>query len=271
MDKKKTEEGKEREIDITSIYTPLSVAKEEIWRRWNDKELKKKVDDFLNGNIPAPFENKPRAVLARHVATPNIEHVAFLRKTSMLDCAPLLLEYLDDTYSPDNSSKYYLGKIFFLKGKGKNGGCNNECKRIINFNENSGKKIVDVNIGNTNEKLISFHHSFIDSNFPNAERFDISDWYSKNGNFADKYYKYLLALFIRNGVLFENFLVNKEEEKFTREVVIPNFIEIEKIFGVKPLIVRLLPQEDESEDYWYWYPSLIKNDFNEFFKKYLNN
>ncbi|MDR3559494.1 MAG: hypothetical protein P4L58_03780 [Candidatus Pacebacteria bacterium] len=30
--------------ELLEIYTPLSVAKEEIWRRWNDKELRKKVE-----------------------------------------------------------------------------------------------------------------------------------------------------------------------------------------------------------------------------------
>ena len=42
----------EKEFDIKDIYTPLSVAKKEIWRRWNDKELRKKVEDFLGGDIP---------------------------------------------------------------------------------------------------------------------------------------------------------------------------------------------------------------------------
>ncbi len=39
-------------FDIKEIYTPLSVAKKEIWRRWNDKELRKKVEDFLGGDMP---------------------------------------------------------------------------------------------------------------------------------------------------------------------------------------------------------------------------
>lgn len=47
-DKKQTQEVEvvQTAVDL-GIYTPLSVAKEEIWKRWNDQELKKKVEDFL--------------------------------------------------------------------------------------------------------------------------------------------------------------------------------------------------------------------------------
>ena len=43
---------KEEEFDIKDIYTPLSVAKKEIWRRWNDPVLRKKVEEFLGGDVP---------------------------------------------------------------------------------------------------------------------------------------------------------------------------------------------------------------------------
>lgn len=41
-----------KNFDIKDIYTPLSVAEKEVWRRWNDKELRKKVEDFLGGDVP---------------------------------------------------------------------------------------------------------------------------------------------------------------------------------------------------------------------------
>ncbi len=42
IDKKQTQEVEmvQTAVDL-GIYTPLSVAKEEIWRRWNDQELRK--------------------------------------------------------------------------------------------------------------------------------------------------------------------------------------------------------------------------------------
>lgn len=39
----KTTETVQSAVDL-GIYTSLSVAKEEIWRRWNDKELRKSLD-----------------------------------------------------------------------------------------------------------------------------------------------------------------------------------------------------------------------------------
>lgn len=29
--------------EVDNIYTPLAIAKEEIWRRWNDQALEKKL------------------------------------------------------------------------------------------------------------------------------------------------------------------------------------------------------------------------------------
>jgi hypothetical protein len=34
-------------MNLDDIYTPLEEAKEEIQRRWEDKELKKKVEEYL--------------------------------------------------------------------------------------------------------------------------------------------------------------------------------------------------------------------------------
>ncbi len=66
------------QAEVNKIYTPLSVAKEEIWRRWNDKALRKKVEDFLGVNLPEPFKNEPRAVMLRYIATPNFEASFFI-------------------------------------------------------------------------------------------------------------------------------------------------------------------------------------------------
>jgi hypothetical protein len=65
-------------------------------------------------------------------------------------------------------------------------------------------------------------------------------------------------LFIRNGVLFENFLSTKEEINFTEKTVLPNIAIIEKTFGIKPLIVRISPKEAEEDIYWQCYPAHIK-------------
>ena len=79
--KKKEEEVMVDMDAIKHIYTPLEEAKEEIWRRWNDKALRKKVEEFLGGDIPDLFKKKPCAVLARSVVSPNFElfHTSILQ------------------------------------------------------------------------------------------------------------------------------------------------------------------------------------------------
>lgn len=79
------------------------------------------------------------------------------------------------------------------------------------------------------------------------------------GKDSKKFYTYYLSLFICHGILFENFSIRGDEEKLTSDVVIPAVKELERIFGVKPLIVPLLPIEDENDPYWSYYPEILKN------------
>jgi len=254
-DEAKIVRGKDGKMRLENFYTPLAEAKKEIQRRQRDKKLKKKIEDFLEGDIPDIFKKKPKAVFARHIATPNLEHLYFLRKASVAGLSPLFLEYLKDKFKPENTPKYFLGKMFFVSGKGKNGGYKNKCIKILNFDECSGKPLNRISLAHSKKKVIDFHHNFLNINLPYIDKYDISDWYYQNGEKPKKYYKYLMALFIQNGILFENYLLNDEEMNFTKQIVIPAFLEIEKHFKFKPLIVRLLPSKSESELYWYWYPS----------------
>ena len=66
-----------KNISVDDIYTPLSVAKKEIWRKWNDKKLRKKVEYFLEGNISEFLKDEPTAYLARHIVSPNFEFSCF--------------------------------------------------------------------------------------------------------------------------------------------------------------------------------------------------
>ena len=62
-------------------------------------------------------------------------------------------------------------------------------------------------------------------------------------------------------IVLENYFSSVKEKGwgFTLNVVIPAIKEIKKITGVSPLIVPLVPLEDESDLYWYCYPEHIKN------------
>ena len=68
----------------------------------------------------------------------------------------------------------------------------------------------------------------------------------------------LISLFVCDGILFENFHSDGHESEFTRRIIRPAFAEVEERYGVRPLIVPLLPITWERDPYWSWYPSRWK-------------
>ncbi|MEI7425783.1 MAG: hypothetical protein WCK16_02545 [Candidatus Moraniibacteriota bacterium] len=258
------EESVDLRKELDAIYTPLSVAKEEIWRRWNDKALRKKVEDFLGGDIPEVLKKSPRACLARSIASPNFETTHFLKLSKETGVEQLFLEYSKDKFVTKNFDKYYLGKMYFYGGSGKNGGSKLSALKVLNYkNNNDGKKMYELETvwGNN---LADFHHQLLDSadNDYSLSRLDVSDFFKSVGLHAEEYYPYFLALFICHGVLFENYLLSNEQARFVRNVFLPNYKKVQNILGLKPLIVRLFSNEEEANIYWKYYPESMKNKIN---------
>ena len=170
---------------------------------------------------------------------------------------PVNLEYLHDKYLSCNPAKFYLGKMCFFKKNNSNGDGNISHEYLIDF-----KKSEDMPLDKVEtlwgENLVEFHHQILKSSKSNIDMFDISKWYEKKGGRARMYMKYYLALFICHGILFENYLTQKNEKNFTYNVVIPAFKEVEKLFGLKPLIVPIMPSMEKDEVYWWSYPDQIK-------------
>ncbi len=258
----KTTETVQTAVDL-GIYTPLSVAKEEIWRRWNDKELRKKVEDFLGGDIPEVFLSEPRAILARHVASPNNETSWFLDMAEASGLKYVFLEYLQDKFTFRNLSKYYLGKLVFRDGVGKHAGDKLFVEKIVDFNQAESKKICDV-LTLSEMNLVDFHHELLRGNGVNLDGavFDMSEWYSKHGGVAKRYYEYYFALLICYGILFENYLSDKNEGSFVQEVITPAFKKVYGLFGVKPLVVSLVPKKSENDLVVYHYKSSLFKNLN---------
>jgi hypothetical protein len=254
---------KEEKFNIKELYTPLSVAKKEIERRWKDKKLREKVKKFLGGDIPKFLKNDPKAVLVRYIISPNYEFFYFsdLAKTIGLD--PLYLEYSNDKLVARNTVKYHLCRNIFYNGSGKKGGEKLSIVKLVDFNKFEGEKLCKVKTVN-GKNLVNFHHRAIKNIRPKIinKVFDFSKWFDKKRFISKKYYYlYYLTLFICHGVLFENFLNNKEELSFTEKNVIPSFKKLCKIFGVKPLIVPLEPFKEEAEHQWYYYPGKAEKLF----------
>jgi len=237
------------EIDL---YTSLEEAKQEIRRRWNDESLRKEVAAFIGTELPFLAE-EPKACLFRYITTPNFELFKFIEIANEIQLKPVALEYLNDCFASRNRDKYALGKLHFYCQKDKLGRIIYSRKTIVDFNKFGGKPLRSVQTL-WNESLVDFHHRLLHNcQLKDFEIVDMSNWFGINGGKAKNYYLHFLAFFICNGVLFENFVTNSEEERFSREVVFPAFTEVTKYFGLKPLVVPLLPHDEASDIYWCLY------------------
>ena len=238
-----------------NFYTPLPEAKREIWRRWNDQSLRREVENFLRGDIPKPLRKIPRAVLSVYVATPDLYTFRFLELAKESLLTPICLEYTHDKFYGGNHCKYYMGKLFFWKGKGKHGGNKVSDLTIINFNKAQSKRLSDVDTI-WGENFIHFHHRILQSFTNNCkiETYDWSDWLIR---MLSPYY-YYLALFIIYGILFDNYLLDEREKDFCENIVLPNFNKVNDYFVLNPIIVPIIPFEEEKEIYWNCYQEFVR-------------
>ncbi len=243
--------------ELDSIYMSLDEAKEEIKKRWNNAALKSKIEEFLGQDIPEVVKLSPRAVISRHVMSPNFELINFLESVKSIGIDPVGFEYLSDKFVTKNEDKYYLGKMVFYEGLGKKGGRKISSVKAVDFDFFDGKKISDVKII-SGTSLVNFHHSIVSSILGSENRIDMSEYYARNGGQASRYYRYILSIFICHGVLFENFLLSGFYSDLTKNILLPTYRSIVADFGVRPLIVRLVPAETEEDVYWRYYPEEYK-------------
>lgn len=249
------------------VYTPLSQALKTLQSRREDATLKTKVFELLGDTIPDIFKSesdKPKAVLFRQIATPNYESLRFMSIAESIDAVePMFLEYLDDKFVTKNEFKRLLGRLFFFHGQGKNGGNKVDSVNIIDFNKFNGKKLSevqtlhDISLTDFHKQLFARHNITV-----RPESFyDASPWFNQHSGGAKEYYQSYLLFFIRNGILFENFMLENEDEKdFIKNIFLPTFITIQDLLGLKPLIIPLEPTDIEGEKFWFYYPGSLKSD-----------
>ena len=264
------EKGNDGKLYLKNFYTQLPVAKKEIWRRWRDEELKRRVEKFLEGNLEKFFFTRPKAILARFLATPDIEFFRFLNQSKKLDLDALCLEYLDDIFLTANKDKYHLGKMFFYNGKGKNNGNKITSKKIIDLELSSKKPIKKIKTF-WEENFIQFHHRILNSSIPKIYKLldvskHISEWgkNNKKNNVQKNYCLYYLTLSIGHGILLENYLLNndREESAFVKNKIVPTFNYLKNKFKVKPIISTLMPTKLADDIRCWCYHEMIQLNFD---------
>lgn len=232
------------------VYTSLVDAVDQL------KERSKNPDLNLDAIAPEEMLQKPRAVLFRQIFTSNYESRRFLNLVEASELEPLFCEYYADKFTSNNDYKHSLGRMFFFKGIGKNGGSQIHSRTVLDFNTANGKKINDLKTL-WGESLIDFHHGLFKSCFmdlPKEDFFDASAWFKAHGESADKYYELFLTLFVQHAILFEDFMLNEKELSFTKDIFLPAFISVRRKTGKKPLIVSLEPTQIEDARFWLCHP-----------------
>ena len=234
------------------FYTHLSNALAELKQRHKNKELIAQVKKNMGTAYPSWLPDEPCLFFCRNVVTPNKETLYFLDLAKDAGLPVIFLEY-HDKFVAINKTKYHLGYIHSGTSK----------KKIIDFKD-EGKKIDTIKTLKGN-KLVDFHHElsqkFI-TNFNSYTTIDITKWFNDTRNIQAYYFNYF-SLFIAHGILFENFLVgDKQEGKFLQEKFFPSIAKIKEVYGVKPLIYPLLPQEFERQESWLFYPKEVYTYIN---------
>ena len=235
------------------IYTPWQDALVQLEERREDAKLTKYLEQVLPQGIPEIMRGKKSMVLFRHIATSNYEVRRFMIAADSLEgLQPLILEYTNDQFNDRNEGKYFLGKLCFHKGRNHKAEMIWENARIIDFNGSNNRPINSIKTI-WGESLVDFHHGLFSRSFPKhaGNISDISDWLHTFGPRPKEYYKPFLSLFLRDGILFENFHPGGKETTFTRDIILPALTAIREESGYKPLIVTIEPTEIEEDRFWH--------------------
>jgi len=231
------------------LYTPIEQAVLELQKRAKIVSAR----DFVE--IPKHLVGGMKAVTHRQVVSPTCDIQHFIDSANMIDCEPIYLSYHEDKFATLNATKLHLGKLLFYGQKGRNGGQNIKKVIVVDFLKTDGKPISSINTL-WGQSLIDFHRELFLAKYPTTTLniVDYSNWYKKHGPNPRDYYFPLLLSLVRHGILFENFLLSGKEAAFTKSIVLPAFIEVIKVTGMKPLIVPMVPTDIESDRFWYSYP-----------------
>jgi hypothetical protein len=231
-----------------NIHISLDEAREEIKKRWDNTDLKKAIEEELGTNLIAKFNKKRRAVLWRQLQSPDTGFTFFNQCAHFINSEPLAFEYLGDKFVSVNDEKKEMGRLHLFLDSGFRARVN-----IIDFVSNENKPISGIRTI-TNELLVDFYHSLLEISKYKVNLQDLTGWCNGIGSAEDYYYPFLLH-FVAHGVLFETFLSGKGDyySGFTENIVFPCIQSIEKKFGLKPLVVKLYPEDQDSKEDFYWW------------------
>lgn len=239
--------------DADIVFTPIDQALSELRNRWSDINLHSRVREYL-GVIPEYIRGSPKSVLGRFIATPNYELKKFLIFSKQTHLTPVVMELHNDKFCTRNPDKLNLVRMPVLKGINKYGNLLYRYYDACDCNEYQGMRFCDLLTYN-DESLIHFHHRLLKSyiSHPQFPMIYNDPFHAECLGKPKKFYFNFLARFICHGILFEN-ISTKDELVFFEAVMLPVFNYVYEYFGVRPLIVKLLPDKNANDIFWRCYP-----------------
>jgi hypothetical protein len=247
--------------ETARLYTPLTTALEELKRRRGDDDLRQKVEGYFSSHpVPPELMSEPKMVMAPPIVSPNLELMYCLDVCKQLPIKSIFYEFRRDKFVHLNFEKHNLGEMVFYRENKQGRKEIVNSMRIIDFQKDQGKPMCEITT-TSGENLVDFHHRLTSMFLPNynLEIRDFSEWFMKSCQFSTglPYLRYL-GLFIRDGILFSNFITEKYQSSFTYTRVLPAFDKLREVFGVSPLIVPIEPVETDSEKFWCYYPEEVR-------------
>lgn len=242
-------------LELKDFYTPAKEAGEIIHERWQNKELRKTIEERYGKNIPKEILYGHHGVLWRQIGTPDREFARFLDLAEEANIEPICLETVEDKFVKENFTKLGLTNLPFMTGLTKNEKTIAEKIKIIDFDQTVGKRLCDIKTL-WGESLVDFHHWFLCAVFPVMKNrvVGIYKWIKNNGATPREYYPAVMAFALCHYVLFDDYDLLVAEDEFTKETVLPAFKKIEAEFGLRPLIVKISkPGEHAADPYWWCY------------------
>ncbi len=245
------------------LITPFTKACKELQRRRSDPAIWQRVEKYLNNDIPEYFKGDPVLYLCRHVASPNIQTLRFIKRFKTRGMKTIIGQDSKDLFVSHNQLKKSLGKLPICTGVySKHGKIIEQFQKIsiIDFNQWNGKPLGDVRT-KWGESLVSFHNGLFSKLAKDAVHIqeDASwvDRYNRGDLLAE--YKKVLALFLVHGIMFEDYPTEDSpiEEGFVTDILRPAMQHVEQELGLKPLIAPLVPLGLMSTEVWEGYPPQV--------------
>jgi len=241
------------ELNLQNFYTPAEDAGRMIQERWQNRDLRKQVEERFGKDIPMAVLNGPNGVLWRQIGTPDREFGRFLDLANEANIQPLCLETVEDKFVAENFTKLGLTNLPIMTGATKDGKTIAEKIKIVDFNESGGKRLCDIQTL-WGESLVDFHHWFLGAVFPTTKNkvVDIYKWIKNNGATPEQYYPAVMAFALAHYILFDDYDLLAAEDEFTTDAVLPAFKKIEAEFGLRPLVVKISKRGEHAADQYWW-------------------